>query len=141
MLKGQCVTISICVLQRKPIFSFLSLKLSLHMEGPSKLINQDRSVCLFVCGSLGHHFPKLFGKFVKLFKNCYKMANNDGFWSSRRLNYCINMPDKIWSFSSGATTSMVVKIELKKLLWFFLFNTCLMEIALQPLFLKIYINC
>ena len=29
------------------------------------------------------------------------------------------MPDKIWSFSSGATTSMVVKIELKKLLWFF----------------------
>ena len=29
------------------------------------------------------------------------------------------MPDKIWSFSSGATTSMEVKIELKKYWDFF----------------------
>ena len=41
------------------------------------------------------------------------------FWSSRCLNYCINVPDKIWLFSSGATTSMVVKIELNFFLIFF----------------------
>ena len=38
----------------------------------------------------------------------------DGFWRSRCLNYSIDMPDKIGSISSGATTSMVVKNELKK---------------------------
>ena len=41
------------------------------------------------------------------------------FWSSRCLNYCINVPDKIWLFSSGATTSMVVKIELNFFWYFF----------------------
>ena len=34
--------------------------------------------------------------------------------SSRYLNYCINVPNKIGSFSSGATTSMVVKNGTKK---------------------------
>ena len=38
----------------------------------------------------------------------------DGFWSSRCLNYCIDVPDKIGSISSGATTSMVVKNGTKK---------------------------
>ena len=38
----------------------------------------------------------------------------DEFFSSRCLNYCINVPNKIGSFSRGATTSMVVKMELKK---------------------------
>ena len=33
----------------------------------------------------------------------------DGFWSSRCLNDRIDLPDKIGSFLSGATTSMVVK--------------------------------
>ena len=36
----------------------------------------------------------------------------DGFWSSRCLNDCIDVPDKIGSLSSGTTTSMVVKMEL-----------------------------
>ena len=38
----------------------------------------------------------------------------DGFWSSRCLNNRIDLPDKIGSFSSGATTSMVVKNGTKK---------------------------
>ena len=38
----------------------------------------------------------------------------DGFWSSRCLNYRIEVPDKIGSISSGTTTSMVVKMELKQ---------------------------
>ena len=38
----------------------------------------------------------------------------DGFWSSRCLNYRIDVPDKIGSISSGATTSMVVKNGTKK---------------------------
>ena len=38
----------------------------------------------------------------------------DGFWSKRCLNYHIDVPDKIGSNSSGATTSIVVKMELTK---------------------------
>ena len=38
----------------------------------------------------------------------------DGFWSKRCLNYRIDVPDKIGSISSGATTSMVVKNGTKK---------------------------
>ena len=38
----------------------------------------------------------------------------DGFWSSRCLNYRIDVPDKIGSISSGATTSMMVKNGTKK---------------------------
>ena len=65
----------------------------------------------------------------------------DGFWSKRCLNYRIDVPDKIGSISSGATTSMVVKNGTKKTFdGFFWFKTCLMEIALQPLFLNIYEN-
>merc|ERR1712105_301053 len=37
----------------------------------------------------------------------------DGFWSSRFNNH-IDLPDKIGSFSCGATTSMVVKNGTKK---------------------------
>ena len=44
----------------------------------------------------------------------------DGFWSSRCLNDRINLPDKIGSFSSSATTTMVVKNLNKKLLRVFL---------------------
>ena len=44
-----------------------------------------------------------------------------GFWSSRCLNYHIDMPDKIGSFSSGATTSLVVKNGTKKNFSFFSF--------------------
>ena len=38
----------------------------------------------------------------------------DGFWSKRCLNYRIDVPDKIGSISSCATTSMVVKNGTKK---------------------------
>ena len=38
----------------------------------------------------------------------------DGSWSSRCLNYRIDVPDKIRSISSGSTTSMVVKNGTKK---------------------------
>ena len=38
----------------------------------------------------------------------------DGFWSKRCLNYCTDLPDKIGSISSGATTFMVVKNVTKK---------------------------
>ena len=38
----------------------------------------------------------------------------DGFWSKRCLNYHIDVPDKIGSISSGATTSTVVKNGTKK---------------------------
>ena len=65
----------------------------------------------------------------------------DGFWSSRCLNYGIDLPDKIGSISSGATTSMVVKNGTKKSFLDFLgFKTYLMEMALAPLFLNIYEN-
>ena len=37
-----------------------------------------------------------------------------GFWSSRCLNYRIDVPNKIGSISSCATTSMVVKNGTKK---------------------------
>merc|ERR1712148_917 len=46
---------------------------------------------------------------------CLKYEIMDGFWSSRCLNNRIDLPDKIGSFSSGATTSMVVKNGTKKL--------------------------
>ena len=39
----------------------------------------------------------------------------DGFWCSRCLNDRIDLPDKIGSFLSGATTPMVVKNFTKKL--------------------------
>ena len=45
---------------------------------------------------------------------CLKSEIMDRFWSSRCLNDRINVPDKIASFSSGATTSMVVKNGTKK---------------------------
>ena len=38
----------------------------------------------------------------------------DGFWISRGLKYQIDVPDKIGSFLSGTTTSMVVKNGTKK---------------------------
>ena len=44
----------------------------------------------------------------------------DRFWSSRCLNYHIDVPDKIGSFSSGATTSIVVKNGTKKFFQVFL---------------------
>ena len=43
-----------------------------------------------------------------------KSTIGDRFWSSRCLNYHIDVPDKIGSFSSGATASMVVKNGTKK---------------------------
>ena len=46
----------------------------------------------------------------------------DGFWSKRCLNYRIDVPDKIGSISSGATTSMVVKNGIKKLYIFLVQN-------------------
>ena len=69
----------------------------------------------------------------------------DRFWSSRCLNYHIDVPDKIGLISSGATTSMVVKNGTKKnFLGFFklsiLLYTCLTEIAIAPSFLNIYEN-
>merc|ERR1712074_418812 len=45
---------------------------------------------------------------------CLKSEIMDVFWSSRCLNDHIDLPDKIGSFSSGATTSMVVKNGTKK---------------------------
>ena len=57
----------------------------------------------------------------------------DGFWSKRCLNYGINVPNKIGSISSDATTSMVVKSGTKKTFeGFFWFKTCLMEMAVMP---------
>ena len=41
------------------------------------------------------------------------------FWSKRCLNYHIDIPDKIGSFSSGTTTSMVVKNGTKKTIVFY----------------------
>ena len=65
----------------------------------------------------------------------------DGCWTSRCLNYCIDVPDKIGSFSSDATTSMVVKSGTKKTFEvFFWFKTCLMEMALVPSFFNIHEN-
>ena len=43
------------------------------------------------------------------FLNVLKRLIINRFWSKRRLNYRIDMPDKIGSILSGATTSMVVK--------------------------------
>ena len=43
----------------------------------------------------------------------------DRFWSSRFLNYRIDMSDKIGSFLSGTTTSMVVKKWNQKNVWVF----------------------
>jgi len=40
----------------------------------------------------------------------------DGFFSSRCLNDRIDLPDKIGSFLSGATTPMVVKNGTKKII-------------------------
>ena len=45
---------------------------------------------------------------------CLKSEIMDGFWSSRCLNDCIDMPDKMGSFLSSATTPMVVKSGTKK---------------------------
>ena len=61
---------------------------------------------------------------------CLKSEIMDGFWSSRCLNDRIDLPDKIGSFSSGATTSMVVKNGTKKNFWgFFLVHPDLHKIA------------
>ena len=49
----------------------------------------------------------------------------DGFWSSRCLNDRIDLTDKIGSFSSGATTSMVVKNGAKKTFRTFFAPSCL----------------
>ena len=38
----------------------------------------------------------------------------DGFWSSRCLNYSIDVPKNIGSFLSGTTTSIVVRNGTKK---------------------------
>ena len=46
----------------------------------------------------------------------------DGFWRSKCQNYSIDVPNKIGSFSSGATTSMVVKNGTKKLLFLCFFK-------------------
>ena len=47
---------------------------------------------------------------------CLKYEIMDGFWNSRCLNDRIDVHHKIGSFSSGATTSMVVKNGTKKTL-------------------------
>ena len=51
---------------------------------------------------------------------CLKSEIMDGFWSSRYLNDRIDLPNKIESFLSGKPTSMVIKMEVKKLLRVFL---------------------
>ena len=55
----------------------------------------------------------------------------DGFWSSR-----CRRANRIGSFSSGTTTSIVVKIELKKNYVFLGSKHCLMTIVLEPLFVN-----
>ena len=47
---------------------------------------------------------------------CLKSEIMDGFFSSRCLNDRIDLPDKIGSFLSGATTPMVVKNGTKKII-------------------------
>ena len=78
---------------------------------------------LWVCWSVRHFFTKLLPNLLNFFQTTIKCSIMDGFWSSRCLNYCIDVPDKIVSFSSGATTSMVVKNGTKKNFWGFSSST------------------
>ena len=117
----QCVTLAI----KAPVCQlFYGINIS-----SSIIIWSSCSCCCCSCSSL---FSRL----------SLKSAIVDRFWSSMCLNYCIDVPDKIGSFSSGAITSMVVKNGTQKNFWvFFWFKTCLTEIALAPSFLNIPENC
>ena len=70
---------------------------------------------------ISHHLRQLYS--VPLFwllRNCctilalpIESVIMDGFWHSRCLNDCIDFPDMIGSFASGANASLVLKLELK----------------------------
>ena len=63
---------------------------------------------------------KCLSNLLNFLKTTIKWPIMDRFWSSRCLNYHIDVPDKIGLFSSGATTSMVVKNWTKKTFEIFL---------------------
>ena len=68
-----------------------------------------------IASAIGGHVPNSYAVVTLFGVDGLSLIIVDGSWSSRCLNYCIDMPDKIGSFSSGATTSMVVKNGTKKL--------------------------
>ena len=62
-----------------------------------------------IASAIGGHVPNSYTVVTLFGVDGLPLIIVDGSWSSRCLNYCIDMPDKIGSFSSGTTTSIVVK--------------------------------
>ena len=62
-----------------------------------------------IASAIGGHVPNSYAVVTPFGVDGLPLIIVDGSWSSRCLNYCINMPNKIGSFSNGATTSILVK--------------------------------
>ena len=62
-----------------------------------------------IASAIGGHVPNSYAVVTLFGVDGLPLIIVDGFWSSRCLNDHIDLPDKIGSFSSGATTFMVVK--------------------------------
>ena len=69
----------------------------------SRMVQQFRNCCM-----------QQFRNYCTILDLCLKSEIMDGFWSSRCLNDRIDLPDKIESFLSGATTPMVLKAAIFK---------------------------
>ena len=67
-----------------------------------------------IASAIGGHVPNSYGLVTLFGVDGLLLIIVDRSWSSRCLNYHIAVPDKIGSFSSGATTSIVVKNGTKK---------------------------
>ena len=62
-----------------------------------------------IASAIGGHVPNSYPVVTLFGVDGLSLIIVDGSWSSRCLNYHIDVPNKIGSFSSGSTTSMVVK--------------------------------
>ena len=67
-----------------------------------------------IASAIGGHVPNSYAVVTLFGVDGLPLIIVDGSWSSRCLNYHINMPNKIGLFSSSAHTSMVVKYGTKK---------------------------
>ena len=106
-------------LENDPILSGRSIRSFRHLELQNPSIRLLEIHCApFLCS-----VPP-FWNCCTILDLCLKSEIINGFWSSRCLNDHIDVPDKIGSFSSGATTSMVVKNGTKKTFEGF-FSKCL----------------
>ena len=67
-----------------------------------------------IASAIGGHVPNSYAVVTLFGVDGLLLIIVDGSWSSRCLNYRIDMPNKIGSFSSATPTTMVVKNGTKK---------------------------